>query len=192
MKTNFFVSLSVLSWVLVAQLVSSRGHAQEVGGEVSAAPVLGEILRDENGEVLHLNHWDAERKCHLRGGRLPTARELAEYSQGLGARGIRETSHPGMSTTDWRTVRSEIEQMGRDGYYPIYVTNRLGQQAVDFYFNYSGYQCPTNESGSFWFWSSSVRPEDTNDAYSLSSDVGVVGHVPRRYDASSSAVRCMH
>jgi hypothetical protein len=137
-----------------------------------------------------MNQYDAERTCREQGTRLPTARELAVYSQSLGARGIRETAHPGVVTSD-TTVRAEIEQMDRDGYYPIYVANSSGQIAVDFYFNYSGYQRPAGDLGNLWFWSSSVHPVVSDSAYSLDGDGGYIAYVSRSDGTYNSAVRCV-
>jgi hypothetical protein len=121
---------------------------------------------------------------------LPTARELAVYSQSLGARGIRETAHPGVVTSD-TTVRAEIEQMDRDGYYPIYVANSSGQRAVDFYFNSSGYQRPAGDLGNLWFWSSSVHPVFSDSAYNVNGVNGVFGLDLRSPYSDGSAVRCV-
>jgi hypothetical protein len=137
-----------------------------------------------------MNQYDAERTCREQGTRLPTARELAVYSQSLGARGIRETAHPGVVTSD-TTVRAEIEQMDRDGYPPIYVANSSGQRAVDFYFNYSGYQRPAGDLGNLWFWSSSVPPDASAYAYLLSGLSGDVAYYYRSYAGDLSAVRCV-
>ena len=183
MKQKWILSLSVLSLAVGAQLLSLRAEAQVVG-------TLGDILRDANGRVRHMNQYDAERTCREQGTRLPTARELAVYSQSLGARGIRETAHPGVVTSD-TTVRAEIEQMDRDGYYPIYVANSSGQRAVDFYFNYSGYQRPAGDLGNLWFWSSSVHPDYSNVAYVLYGYYGFIDGDDRSSGYVSSAVRCV-
>jgi hypothetical protein len=216
MKQKWILSLSVLSLAVGAQLLSLRAEAQVVCGtlaecrtmesqtqatlgriqarirelEGSTGSGLGDILRDANGRVRHMNQYDAERTCREQGTRLPTARELAVYSQSLGARGIRETAHPGVVTSD-TTVRAEIEQMDRDGYYPIYVANSSGQRAVDFYFNYSGYQRPAGALGNLWFLSSSVHPGDPNDAYSLVGGNGVIYYDVRSGVYVDSAVRCV-
>ena len=216
MKQKWILSLSVLSLAVGAQLLSLRAEAQVVCGtlaecrtmesqtqatlgriqarirelEGSTGSGLGDILRDAKGRVRHMNQYDAERTCREQGTRLPTARELAVYSQSLGARGIRETAHPGVVTSD-TTVRAEIEQMDRDGYYPIYVANSSGQRAVDFYFNYSGYQRPAGDLGNLWFWSSSVHPVYSYGAYFVSGSVGGVGNVNRSSGDDGSAVRCV-
>jgi hypothetical protein len=167
MKQKWILSLSVLSLAVGAQLLSLRAEAQ-----VSAS--LGDFLRDANGQVRRLSQYDAERACREQGTRLPTVRELAVYSQSLGARVIRETAHPGVLWSDSR-VSAEIAQMDRDGYYPIYVANSSGQRAVDFYFNYSGYQRPAGDLGEMPCWSSSVRPNGSErTAYLLYGDDGSV------------------
>ena len=216
MKQKWILSLSVLSLAVGAQLLSLRAEAQVVCRtlaecrtmesqtqatlgrirarirelEGSTGSGLGDILRDASGRVRHMNQYDAERTCREQGTRLPTARELAVYSQSLGARGIRETAHPGVVMSD-TTVRAEIEQMDRDGYYPIYVANSSGQRAVDFYFNYSGYQRPAGDLGKLWFWSSSVRPAYPKYACTLDGYDGGIDYYNRSLVYDLSAVRCV-
>jgi hypothetical protein len=216
MKAKWTLGFSMLGLVLGAQLFSLRAEAQVVCGtlaecrtmesqtqatlgriqarirelEGSTGSGLGDILRDADGRVRHMNQYDAERTCREQGTRLPTARELAVYSQSLGARGIRETAHPGVVTSD-TTVRAEIEKMDRDGYYPIYVANRSGQRAVDFYFNHWGYQRPPGGLGNLWFWSSSAHPFDSDYAYYLDGYDGGIAYVNRSYDDDYGAVSCV-
>lgn len=216
MKQKWILSLSVLSLAVGAQLLSLRAEAQVVCGtlvecrtmesqtqatlgriqarirelEGSTGSGLGDILRDANGRVRHMSQYDAERTCREQGTRLPTARELAVYSQSLGARGIRETAHPGVVTSD-TTVRAEIEQMDRAGYYPIYVANSSGQIAVDFYHDTLGYQRPAGDLRNLWFWSSSVRPVYSGYAYGLSGLNGGLYYYYRSHYDDDNAVRCM-
>lgn len=171
-----------------ARLGQIQARIRELGG--SAPVALGDILRDSNGRVRHMNQYDAERACREQGSRLPTARELAVYSQSLGARGIRETAHPGVVRTD-STVQAETEQMERDGYYTIYVANASSQPAVDFYFNYSGYQRPAGDLANYFFWSSSVLPDYSFSAYGLNGGNGFIDDFNRSYDGDGSAVRCV-
>ena len=172
-----------------ATLARIQARIRELEGSASPGR-LGDILRDTAGNVRHMSQFDAERTCRELGARLPTARELAVYSQSLGARGIRETTHPGVVTTD-STVSAEIEQMDRDGYYPISVANSSGRRAVDFYFNNSGYQRPAGDLGNYWFWSSSVHPDYSNSAYLLNGFHGYVDYYSRSYASAYGAVRCV-
>jgi hypothetical protein len=185
MKAKWTFILSTLSLALGAQLISLRAEAQ-----VGSSPGLGDILRHTSGNVRHMKQYDAERTCRELGTRLPTARELAVYSQSLGARKIRETTHPDVATTD-STVRAEIAQMDRDGYYPIYVANPSGQRAVDFYFNDSGYRRPAGDLGYYWFWSSSVHPDFSNNAYLLSGFGGGFQYYNRSDYDGVAEVRCV-
>ena len=49
---------------------------------------LSDILRNSDGSVRLMTRKDAENFCKSQGMRLPTAREIALYSQGLGAKGV--------------------------------------------------------------------------------------------------------
>lgn len=176
----------------LAQTQATLGRIQARIRELQdSSPVaLGDILRDSNGRVRHTNLRDADGACRDQGGRLPTARELAVYSQSLGAQGIRETAHPGVGSFASK-VQAEIAQMNRDGYYPnYYVANNSGDKAIDFYFNSSGYQRPAGDLGDYWFWSSSVLTSDFgydyDSAYVLNGFSGYFTSVVR---SEVSAIR---
>lgn len=136
--------------LLIATLGLAAGVELFSVGALAQVTALGEVLRDDRGNVLHMDLYQAKEACREQGSRLPTIRELAAHSQSLGARGIRETAHPGVWPLD-APVRAEIEQMDREGYSAIYLPRK---EAVAFYFNYSGYQRPAGDLGNYWFWSS--------------------------------------
>lgn len=172
-----------------AMQVQVEARIQEVLRNVT--PALGDIVRNENGSVRHMNQYDADQYCRSRGSRLPTVRELALVSQSLGARGIRETAHAGVVRTE-AAVQAEITQMSAAGYYPIYTMNGSNQPSVDFYFNYTGYQRPAGDLGSHFFWSSSVHPYYSSNAYYLYGGNGVIFSAGfRSYYDVDSAVRCV-
>jgi len=150
---------------------------------------LGDIVKDAHGKVRTMNQYDADKYCKSIGSRLPTARELALYSQSLGARGILETSYSGIDSASSK-VQTEITQMDKEGYYPIYTKNSAEKTVVDFYFNYSGYQRPAGDLGNYSFWSSSVHPYSSNFAYYLYGYDGVIYFDYRSYD-DLNAVRCV-
>ena len=174
--TFFFAVLGLMSG---AQLASFRAHANSG---------VGDILRDADGNIRRMSQYAADLACHEQGSRLPTARELAIYSQGLGARGIRETNYPGVVTTD-ALVTAEIEQMQAGGYIPIVVENAHGQWVVDFYFNLAGYQRPAGDLGNDLFWTSSGRTDVTDLAYYLTGADSDFIYTYRGYDGG--AVRCI-
>jgi hypothetical protein len=176
--------------------------------DVSAHWSLGDIVK-ENDDVSHMTQSQAydyclnqnpesERKAikealdknqiPAKGIYLPLARQLAQYSQTLGARGISETAHPGMVRSA-EAVKTEIAEMDKDGFLPIFAKNSAGQPVVDFYFNYSGYQRPAGDLGNYFFWSSSVHPDYFDGAYNLNGD-GFIFFAYRSDCYYGSAVRC--
>jgi hypothetical protein len=108
--------------------------------------------------------------------RLPTARELAQVSQSLGAQGIIE-------------VKDVSEKDKENGYYLLKGSDSEGN-SDHFYFSHKGYERPAGDLGIKWFWSSSVHPHFSNSAYSLYGVWGHVDYVGRSVD-SNSAVRCV-
>ena len=150
---------------------------------------LGDIVKDAHGKVRTMNQYDADKYCKSIGSRLPTARELALYSQSLGARGILETSYSGIDSASSK-VQTEITQMDKEGYYPIYTKNSAEKTVVDFYLNYSGYQRPAGDFGNYWFWSSLVHPYYSYNAYDLDGYNGGIGNYNRSND-DLIAVRCV-
>lgn len=137
---------------------------------------LAELLKDVTPELTGIlktgvSQYKAERICADEGMRLPTARELALVAQSLGAQGISETK--------------------KDGYYLVKGSDSAGNPD-HFYFSYKGYKHPAGDLGSKWFWSSSVHPDFSSNAYLLVGDDGDIGNVYRSYDYHIvSAVRCV-
>ncbi len=141
---------------------------------------LTEIIKRSDWKHLILNATDADKMCKENGfSRLPTVRDLAQYAQTLGAKGIRETAFPSASTVD-PLVQNEMTQMRKDGYFPVYV--RRGHddsgwlRGVSFYYNHSGYQPPTmtdNEGTDEWFhWIYSASHVFYGRSYVLNDDSG--------------------
>lgn len=174
-------------WILGVSLLSMTAGAQ-----VFSAPevVLGDVLRSADGSVRLMTQRQAKRACDEQGLRLPTARELAFHSQSLGARGIRESAHPGVLTTS-PEVRAEIELMTREGYYPVYQANSAGLAVVDFYFNATGYRPAEGDLGNHWLWSSSsARAYGFSDVHYFL--LGGSGHiVSSNNPRDEGAVRCV-
>ena len=183
-RKNRFSMLSVAAGV---QLSANAARAAEVCDTVDAcwalqakvearlavllkniAPNLTDIVRNADGSVRHMNQYDADSYCRNQGQRLPTARELALYSQSLGAQGISETK--------------------KDGYYLVKGSDSAGIPD-NFYFSSKGYQRPSGDLGSFWFWSSSVHPDFSDNAYVLYGDNGGIDGDRGGFDIN--AVRCV-
>jgi hypothetical protein len=137
-------------------------------------PNLGDIVRNADGSVRSMT-WDkADRYCRDQGTRLPTPRELAIYSQSLGAVGIRETDYPGVFY-EAPQVMSETYRMLADGYSPILTSTRKGEVSVDFYFNNKNYRPPKEEDYYFVFWSSVIQPGyRTIKAYAMRGGDGFI------------------
>ena len=137
------------------------------------SPQVGDIARNTDGSIRYMNQADAINYCTSQGQHLPSARELAQLAQSLGAAGISETA--------------------KDGYYQVSAKNADGK-ADTFYFSYAGYNRPAGDLGNNWFWSSSVNSDDSYNAFYLYGlngvvgNFGVVGSDLRDYDGN--AVRC--
>ncbi|HAZ13361.1 MAG: hypothetical protein A2X86_14940 [Bdellovibrionales bacterium GWA2_49_15] len=176
-----FIAIAVVGMVLFAEsplvvqaqeceqrLNEAERQIRELEQQVArlTLPKLTGILKTR------VTQYEAERICKGKGMRLPTARELAQVAQiEHGAEGISETE--------------------RDGYNLVKGSDSSGNPD-HFYFSYKGYKRPADDLG-YWFWSSSVHPDDSDYAYSLDGLVGDVYHLYRSnvsyYDAD--AVRCV-
>ncbi len=103
---------------------------------------------------------------------LPSARELAQLSMSLGAKGI-------------------VDTCGKDqNCYKISNIQNSDGSKDEFYYSYSGYQRPPGDLGSNWFWSSSVYSGYSYYAFDLNGDVGDVDSGHRNRD-NFIAVRCV-
>ncbi len=154
----------------------------------SQTSIIADTAKNSDGSVKLMNYQDALDHCTRQEMRLPSARELAELSQSLGAKGIKETIFPNTKVND--EVRAERTQNLSQGYYAIYSTNAKGEQTIDFYFSESGYQKPSNELGEFWFWSSSHISTNKNVVYGLSGSEGFLGFGSLDPTYVYFAVRC--
>ena len=166
---NFRYGLSrVISEFMETREVRMLGRRRHPGGDAGEGD-LTDIARDDQGNVLHKNQYEAERYCRDHDSRLPTARELALWAVKHGA---------------------SISDHPRDGYYKVDGSDPEGR-LDPFYFNYSGYRAPDGEFGKYWYWSSSVVPGDSNNAYDLSGDNGYIVYVGRSDSYDGYAVRCV-
>ena len=184
MKSKVF---GVSALVITVGLLSTAMRAKAAEGRAST---LGDIARNPDGTVLRMNQYDADKYCQAQGTRLPTIREMAAYSQSLGAKGILETAYPGVYYA-FLKVDEEIKRMNTNGYDAIYTSNSAGETTVDFYFNYSGYQRPSGDLGNYAFWSSSVVPHASSDVYGLVGASGDLYFYDRSQNYNDNAVRCV-
>lgn len=186
MKLRQFAVLGAVGMIVMTGY-SSAG----IEGPLSSEAALGDIVKNPDGSVSHMNQYDSEKYCLAQGSRLPTAKELAKESQRLLAKGVHaHAKHLGVSVDSY-AVNTEIDQMRRDGYRPIYTKNSSGQKVVDFYFNNSGYERPAGELGNYFFWSSSVHPVYSDYAYGLYGYDGDFVYDSRHISYAYCAVRCV-
>ena len=166
---NFRYGLSrVISEFMETREVEMLGRKRHPGGDSGEAD-LTDIARDDHGNVLHKNQYEAERYCRDHDSRLPTARELALWAVKHGA---------------------SISEHPRDGYYKVDGSDPEGRPDP-FYFNYSGYRGLTETLRRYWYWSSSVVPGDSYVAYYLNGDNGDIDNDDRSDNNDDNAVRCV-
>jgi hypothetical protein len=165
---NLKFALSVLSVVAGTQLPMSVAQARSETLVKDVMPNLTGIAKDADGSILKMNQEDADRYCRYLGLRLPTARELALYSQSQGARGIGKPK--------------------KRGYNLVLGSDSSGNEDR-FSFLVNGYERPTGELGNNWFWSSSVYPDDSHLAYLMDGRFGFIYLGMRNIGEGS--VRCV-
>ncbi|HAZ13384.1 MAG: hypothetical protein A2X86_14830 [Bdellovibrionales bacterium GWA2_49_15] len=174
-----FIAIAVLGMVLFAK--SPLVQAQECQQQLNEAlrqirelqqPVVRLTLPKLTGILkTRVTQYQADRICKDKGMRLPTARELVQVAQiENGAEGVSETK--------------------RDGYYLVKGSDSAGNPD-HFYFSPKGYKRPSRDLGEYWFWSSSVRPDDSDYAYVLGGGVGLIDYLSRSNAYSYNAVRCV-
>ena len=110
---------------------------------------LDEPVR-RNGAVWITPFYRTSNEC----SRLPTIRDFAHAAHKLGARGIRETEHPGVPLQDPALVE-ESSRMLADGFETITLLMRVDGKnvpTVGFYYSSEGYQRPHDDLGNHDFW----------------------------------------
>ena len=142
--------------------------------ELQPTPLIGDIARNADGSIRYMNQYDAVLYCANQGKRLPSARELAQFSMTFGAKGILEM----------HDIRNGDVP---EGYHHVKAKNADGKDD-SFYFNYAGYQPAKGDLGQSWLWSSSVDSEYSGFAYDLSGVYGDIDNFNRTID--NHAVRC--
>lgn len=166
--------IALLSLVSISLSVSVASLAAEDVRiqTLQPTPQFGDIVRNIDGSILYMNQADAINYCASQGQHLPSARELAQLAQSLGALGISETA--------------------KDGYSQVSAKNADGK-ADTFYFSYVGYNRTAGDLGNNWFWSSSVNSDVSGYVFVLIG-FGDIYNVQRsKYSSDYSffnAVRC--
>ncbi len=163
---NGHYQISVLSWT--KQVGSSMRYIVRINiflvcfafiaGQARAE--ISDIIRKSDGTPYFAGDLEASGYCNKHGMRLPTALEYANFARANGASGIRDTKFPNLNYKD-SNVQQEIESNSKDGFKAIYRSEPapkgeiLPTAFVSFYYNYSGFQNSSINSGSYKFWTSS-------------------------------------
>lgn len=155
----------------VAECQARIAQDQKILKQLQAAqiPTFLDIARNADGSVKYMYLADAIQYCSDQGAHLPSARELAQLSMSLGARGI-------------------VDSCGSDSEcYPVKANNADGS-SDSFNFSYARYQRPAGDLGDSWYWSSSVYPGFLGGAFHLSGRHGFLDAFNR---FRKYAVRCV-
>lgn len=143
------------------------------------------------GTPLPEGELGAIEQCASIGTRLPSARELAQLSQDLGAAGIRETAYANIDSENEEVVR-EININEAQGFYPILQRLADGGARVDFYFRAHGYKPREDLVPNLTrrlYWSSSLDATFDDSAYIFDGALGAVRFELFRWVYAS--VRCV-
>ncbi len=149
---NFAMRILFFNLVVASCFVSASAWAHNVG---SAA-------LNSNGKILTLSQREAERYCQNVGSRLPTIRELAVYAESLGAFGIDKEWPTSGYPWEWYSI--------------IYKVDSSGNTVTDFWYLKEGYEWPHEDASNFWFWSSSIVPNQPGMAYGMIGGNGSLGY----------------
>jgi uncharacterized protein (TIGR02145 family) len=147
----------------------------------NTTPELTEVLES------HVTQAEAKMICARKGMRLPTARELALFSQSRGAQEIQEI-HKDIHKDIIDTKMNNDEPFFKDGAILIKGRDKMGNPDY-FYYNFNGYKHP-DEEVNYKFWSSSTRPESeySDYYYLMDTNEGLITSDWRGYRYS---VRCV-
>jgi hypothetical protein len=130
--------------------------------QAGQTPQFGDIVKNSDGSIRYMSQYLATEYCSSQGMRLPSAREFAQLSQSLGAKGIKEFNEfPNESAAK------------KAGYYPVLATR--WNEHDGFYFSNQGYNRPTGELGNNRFFSYSHNPYMSSpNSYIFFGDSGYV------------------
>ena len=131
-----------------------------------------------DGETCLMTHAQAEAYCRSQGAHLPTTREFATYSVGMGAKGILE-------------AKAVKEGAIPEGYYKVDCLNP-GKKRDVFYFNHSGYDRASGSLEGERLWTSSIVPSHPDFAHVFYGDWGGGGGEPKEHKRDfRNGVRCI-
>lgn len=163
MKKITFALLVVASLSLQADESTSSKFGKIL--KPSDVPNKDQICIGLEDDICNMELVTAIAYCESIGGRLPTARDMANYAIGFGAQGIIETSFPNVSVRDPRVHAEKIKVQADTLSYPVYTYNELNEATVAFYYSAIGYNSAVKETesatyrpGGMTVWTSSVLP----------------------------------
>lgn len=161
-------------------------------GDSSVRSRMTETVQDSFGNFYKVTYEVADTYCSKQSMRIPTAREFAQFSQELGAKGILETKYPNTSVSNFN-VKLEIYWNYKNNFVPIYKKTLDGTVVVDFYFNNSGYKFDSPETKqAIDIWTSSLEPSPVSEKVPPENLVWVSndGHLTTRTENLHS-IRCL-
>ncbi len=178
------------------------------------APILGDIERDRLGDILLTDQFRiAQAICAKAGKGLPTAREYALFAVTLGAmaplaKPPRDPWAPRPRRECGLDHHSVRDPLIASGYHDLTYVHSLYPMrdmvtggyrkclAVDFYYNFEGYQPPANEVGEYEFW---TRTEVPSLSYASARGSGIyysffgkTGWIRQGRRSDLRAIRCVN
>ncbi len=136
------------------------------------------IETDSTNEIM--TNVEAVQYCKDKGGRLPSAREWAQYSKSQGAKGTLELSF----------VFNKLDGQAPPDYKLISAMNVDGSNEK-FYYNNLGYSFVVSpNTTSYWYWSSSTHSNSSDGGYVFNESLGQLFYLSNAPHAALS-VRCV-
>ena len=151
MRTNrlfFFLSSLVLAFT-------------SISASAQTDPIKMPSLETRDGKIVGFTQQGAMAHCIEKGKRLPTVREVAQWSVRHGA-SLRESPNKSLA---WPL---EIDHMQRSGFDAVYLHKGRSQVVLDFYFKTKGFKAPAlGKTGKARIWTGDTLVVDSGDAYTF-------------------------
>ncbi len=169
-------------FILITSFVAASSYAFDVCGtslECQQELLAGyHIARNYDGTMASMKHDEAMSYCASIGMHMPSAREVAQLAQGMGAVGISETAKTGYQLIDVKNTDGTIDK---------------------FYFSHKGYIRPKGLLGTAMrgFWTDSVvGPAKWShnypyNVYGLNGDTGYICLYGRFWYQGGHGVLCL-
>jgi len=144
--------------VFIHNTLANAGAVRCAAGpspQTQPVPQIGILAKNTDGSPRNMSQTEAIDYCKSQAQHLPSARELAQLAQSLGAAGISANNL-------------------KNGYYPVTAKNADGITDT-FSFNIARYKRPQGDLGNYWFLSSSVRTDNpVGSPYGLLGALGAI------------------